>query len=94
MTDEERILKAIDHHEQAKAELDEVPDLMFSNGGVMFPDQRIMTSMLRVLTDAVEESYKNRLNGEEDSPRVKYATELLWEIHDDQTFRELNQPEA
>jgi len=94
MTDEERIQKAIKHLEQAQAHLGEIPGLMFSNGGALYPDQLEMISILRILTGSTVESFENRFHGVDDNPRVEDATKRLWEIHDDSTFRELNLPEA
>jgi hypothetical protein len=94
MTDEERIQKAIESLEQVQAQLEEIPSLMFSDGGDLYPDQGAMVSILRMLSESTVESFKNRFDGEDDSPRVEYTTKLLWEIHEDPTFRELNSPEA
>jgi len=94
MTDEERIQKAIENLEQVQVQLAEIPNLMFSDGGELYPDQQGLVSILRLLTESTVESFENRFAGQDDSPRVEYATKLLWEIHEDPTFRKLNLPEA
>jgi len=86
-TDEERIELVIEALEEVGVQLEEIKSWMYSDGGTLYPDQKVMVEMLEVLTKSTTKSCKNRFNGEDDSPSVEQATTLLWLVHDDSVLR-------
>jgi hypothetical protein len=86
-TDEERIELAIETLEKVGAQLLEIESWMYSDGGMLYPDQKVMIGMLKVLTKCTKRSCENRFNGEDDSASVEQATTLLWSVQDDSVLK-------
>jgi len=93
-TDEERIELVIETLEKVGVQLEEIKNWMYSDGGMLYPDQKVMVQMLEMLTKSVEGSCENRFNGKDDSAAINHATKLLWLVHDDSAFKHAYLSEA
>lgn len=87
-TDEEKIELVIETLEKVGVQLEEIRNWMYSDGGMLYPDQKVMVEMLEVLTKSTKKSCENQFNGEDDSASVEQATTLLWLVHDDSVLRQ------
>ncbi|PHQ45251.1 hypothetical protein DJ68_13910 [Halorubrum sp. C3] len=93
-TEEMKIRLTIETLDVIGVQFEEIPDWMFTDGGWIYTEQLVMISIIKTLTESIKESIKNRQEGKEDSAKVAYMTELLWQIHDDQKYSELTTSET